>query len=159
MIVRAQAWRTSIFLPFSVAGVSSFLFPPRSAMRHSARYLQQTNWPCFPWGVVVAGSLVAQTDKQMGDFRCAGAPGKGRGMGPGGVEHFKDQQVMGKSNAGAILERGRRTYTQPTQLFAAGAQLAAHTKPALRSGLMAPTWRLLHVPRRVTLDLTWLDLT
>ena len=30
------------------------------------------------------------------------------------------------------------TYTQPTQLFAAGAQLADHSQPALRTGLMAP---------------------
>ena len=47
-----------------------------------------------------------------------------------------------------------RTYTQPTQLPAAGAQLAAHIQPALRTGLMAPAWRLLHVSRRVILDLT-----
>ena len=42
-----------------------------------------------------------------------------------------------------------RTYTQPTQLFAAGAQLAAHTQPVLRTSFMAPAWRLLHVSRRV----------
>ena len=40
----------------------------------------------------------------------------------------------------------------PTQLFAAGEQLAAHTQPALRTGLVAPAWHLLHVFRRVTLD-------
>ena len=38
-----------------------------------------------------------------------------------------------------------RTYIQPAQLFAAGAQLAAHTQPALWTGLMAPARRLLHV--------------
>jgi len=38
--------------------------------------------------------------------------------------------------------------------FAAVAQLPAHTQPALRTGLMAPAWRLLHVSRRVILDLT-----
>jgi len=38
--------------------------------------------------------------------------------------------------------------------FAAGAQLTAHTQPALRTGLMAPAWRLLHVSRRLILDLT-----
>ena len=36
--------------------------------------------------------------------------------------------------------------------FAAGAQLAAHIQPALRTGLMAPAWRLLHVSRRVIPD-------
>jgi len=45
-----------------------------------------------------------------------------------------------------------RTYTQPAQLVPAGAQLPAHTQPALRTGLMAPAWRLLHVSRRVILD-------
>ena len=35
------------------------------------------------------------------------------------------------------------------------AQLAAHTQPALRTGLMAPAWRLPHVFRRLILDLTW----
>ena len=30
----------------------------------------------------------------------------------------------------------------------------AHTQPALRTGLMAPAWRLLHVSRRVILVLT-----
>ena len=50
-----------------------------------------------------------------------------------------------------------RTYTQPAKLLAAEAQLAAHTQPALRTGLIAPAWRLLHVSRRVILDLTfWL---
>ena len=34
-----------------------------------------------------------------------------------------------------------RTYTQPAQLLAAGAQHAAHSQSALRTGLMAPTWR------------------
>jgi len=38
------------------------------------------------------------------------------------------------------------------QLFAAGAKLAAHTKPALRTGLMAPASLLLHVSRGVVLD-------
>ena len=42
-----------------------------------------------------------------------------------------------------------RTYTQPTQLFAAGAPHAAHTQPALRTGLMAPAWRLHNVARGV----------
>ena len=42
-----------------------------------------------------------------------------------------------------------RTYTQPAQLSAAGAQLAAHTQPALRTGLMVPPWHLLHISRRV----------
>ena len=32
--------------------------------------------------------------------------------------------------------------TEPKQLSAAGAQLAAHTQPALRTGLMAPAWHL-----------------
>ena len=40
-----------------------------------------------------------------------------------------------------------RTYTQPMKLFAAGEQLAAHTQPALRTGLMAPAWRLAHALR------------
>ena len=38
-----------------------------------------------------------------------------------------------------------RTYTQPTQLLAAGAKLAAHPQPALRTGLMAPVGVLLYV--------------
>ena len=40
-----------------------------------------------------------------------------------------------------------RTYTQPAQFFSAGEQLAAHTQPALRTGPMAPSGRLLHVSR------------
>ena len=47
-----------------------------------------------------------------------------------------------------------RTYNQPAQHFSAGAQLAANTQPTLRTGLMAPAWRLLHVPRGEILDLT-----
>ena len=46
-----------------------------------------------------------------------------------------------------------RTCTQPAKLFAAGAPLLAHTQPALRTGLMAPAWRLLHVFRNVIRDL------
>ena len=52
-----------------------------------------------------------------------------------------------------------RTYTQPAELFAAGAQLAAHTQPALQTGLMAPALHLLYVSRRVILDLTCFALT
>ena len=40
-----------------------------------------------------------------------------------------------------------RTCTHPTQIFAAGASLAAHTQPALWTGFMAPAWRSLHVSR------------
>ena len=43
--------------------------------------------------------------------------------------------------------------TQPAQLCAAGAQLTAHTLPALQTGFMAPAWRLLHMSWRVILDL------
>ena len=46
-----------------------------------------------------------------------------------------------------------RTYTHPGQLFAAGAELAAHIQPALRTGLVALAWRLLRVFWRVILDL------
>ena len=49
------------------------------------------------------------------------------------------------------LERRRCGYTQPTQLIAAGEQLAAHTQPVLRTGLMAPAWRLLHASQRAIL--------
>ena len=47
-------------------------------------------------------------------------------------------------------------YTQPAQLFSAGAQLVAYIQPALRTGLMAPAWYLLHVFRRAVFvfDLT-----
>ena len=45
-----------------------------------------------------------------------------------------------------------RTYTQPAKLLAAGETLTAHTQSALRTGLMAPAWRLLHVSRRKVLD-------
>jgi len=48
-----------------------------------------------------------------------------------------------------------RTCTQPTQLFAAGAQLPAHAQLALRTGLMAPAWPLLHASRRVIPDLAF----
>ena len=37
-------------------------------------------------------------------------------------------------------------------LFAAGAKLATHTQPALRTGLMTSAWRLLDVSRRVILE-------
>ena len=40
--VRAQARRISISLSFSVLGVSSFLSPPRSAMRRGT-------WKCNTW--------------------------------------------------------------------------------------------------------------
>jgi hypothetical protein len=46
-----------------------------------------------------------------------------------------------------------RTYTQPAQLFATEAHLVARTHPALRTGPMASAWRLLHVSRRLILDL------
>ena len=46
------------------------------------------------------------------------------------------------------------TYAQPTQLFAAGAPLAAHTQLALWTDLMAPAWRLLHVSLGFVLGLT-----
>ena len=55
---------------------------------------------------------------------------------------------------GKCIHAHLRAYTQPAQLFASGAQLAAHTQPALRTGLMAPAWRLLHVSRRAIPDLT-----
>ena len=45
--VRAQARRISISLSFSVAGVSSFLSPPRSAMRCGA-WKVLLPAPCFP---------------------------------------------------------------------------------------------------------------
>ena len=50
-----------------------------------------------------------------------------------------------KSSTERAIEKGAcahmRTCTQPTPLFAVGAQLAAHSQPALRTGLMAPAWR------------------
>ena len=36
--------------------------------------------------------------------------------------------------------------------FAAGAQHVVHTQPALRTGLMTPAWRLLHVSWRIIHD-------
>ena len=35
-----------------------------------------------------------------------------------------------------------RTNTEPAQLFAGGADLAAHSQPALRTGLVVPAWHL-----------------
>ena len=40
------------------------------------------------------------------------------------------------------------------QLLAASAKHAAHTQPALRAGLIAPAWRLLHVSQGAILDLS-----
>ena len=48
------------------------------------------------------------------------------------------------------------TYTQPTQLFAAGTQLAAHSQPALRTGFMTPAWCLTLCTLGVILILTCL---
>ena len=50
-----------------------------------------------------------------------------------------------ENRRGMLMRRAcaRTLSTQPAQLFAAGAKLAAHTQPALRTGLMAPAWRLL----------------
>ena len=55
----------------------------------------------------------------------------------GGRIEEPSQQRMREESLNALL----RTYTQPTRLIAAGAQLAAHSQPALRTGLMAPVWR------------------
>ena len=55
---------------------------------------------------------------------------------------------------GMLMRRACARALSPRSFFAAGAQLAAYTQPALRTGLMAPAWRLLHVSRRVILDLT-----
>ena len=51
----------------------------------------------------------------------------------------------------------RRAYarTLSPRSFSAGAQLEAHTQPALKTGLMAPAWRLLHVSWEEALDLTF----
>ena len=42
-----------------------------------------------------------------------------------------------------------RTYTQPAQLLLLEQSLQPNPQPALRTGLMAPAWRLLHVSRRI----------
>ena len=68
--------------------------------------------------------------------------------------HFHAPRLIARIEKSSYAPR-LRTYTQPAQLFAAGAQLAAHTQPALRTGLMAPAWRLLHVSRRVIFYLTF----
>ena len=47
-----------------------------------------------------------------------------------------------------------RMYTQPTQLSAAGAELRAHSKPVLRTSLMAPALRPALCIREAILDLT-----
>ena len=47
------------------------------------------------------------------------------------------------------MHRACARTSSPRSFFAARAQPAAHMKPALRTGLMAPAWCLLHVTRRV----------
>ena len=58
------------------------------------------------------------------------------------------------SGCGCEADWGVLWSQRPSVGPAAEAQFAAHTQPALRTGLMAPAWRLLHVSRRVILDLT-----
>ena len=60
-----------------------------------------------------------------------------------------------ENEVGMLMRRASARILSPRSFFAAGAHLAAHTQPALRTGLMAPAWRLLHVSRGVILDLTW----
>ena len=43
-------------------------------------------------------------------------------------------EILATENERKCLCAHLRTYTQPTQLFAAGTQLAAHSQPALRTG-------------------------
>ena len=50
-------------------------------------------------------------------------------------------EALATENGRVSLYAHLRTYTQPAQLFAAGAQLAAQSQPALQTGLMAPAWR------------------
>ena len=55
-----------------------------------------------------------------------------------------------------FLHAHLRTYTQSTQLLAAGSQLTAHSQNALQTGLMAPAWRPALCIWGVIPDLTWL---
>ena len=48
----------------------------------------------------------------------------------------KREEIPAAGNQGKCLYTHLRTCTQPAQLIAAGAQLAAHSKLALRTGLM-----------------------
>ena len=51
------------------------------------------------------------------------------------------KETLAAENEGKCLYAHLRTYTQPMQLFAAEAQLEAHSQPALRTGLVPPAWR------------------
>ena len=57
------------------------------------------------------------------------------------------------NEGGVLMHRACARKLSPCSFFAAGEQLAANTQPALRTGLTAPAWRLLHVPRREVPDL------
>ena len=46
--------------------------------------------------------------------------------------------------------------TAPTQLGVLSRFAINQTQSTMRTGLMAPAWRLIHVSRRVIRDLTWL---
>ena len=61
-------------------------------------------------------------------------------------EGDRTEETLATENENECLCAHLRTCTQPMQLLAAGAQLSARTQPALRSGLMAPAWRLFHFP-------------
>ena len=68
----------------------------------------------------------------------------------------RNEETPKTENEGGMLMLMRRACARalsPRSFLLLGAQLAAHTQPALRTGLRAPAWRLLHVSRRVTLDL------
>jgi len=61
-----------------------------------------------------------------------------------GGDRSRDEDTLKTDNEGDMLMRRACASTlSPRSFFAAGVQLAAHTQPALRTGLMAPAWRLL----------------
>ena len=65
----------------------------------------------------------------------------------------RNEETPTTENKREVLMHRACARTSARDAFAAGAQLAAPTQPALRTGLMAPVWRLLHVSRIVLIDL------
>ena len=86
---------------------------------------------------------IPESEVQEPRAGCGGIP-ESEVQGPkAGSGSIPESEVQG-SKKNAYAPR-LRTYTQPTQLLAAGAQLAAHTQPILRTGITAPAWHQIEV--------------
>ena len=152
-------------------GSSGLTRAPRSAQgdmgRPSSRQINPRRGPCAL--LANAPALLGHFQKKV-NFNCARSPGK---EGPSlssrsrpaleGASRWRHPAPADQGPPGARGHKGAglcplepyRFHLVPSmQAVAAGVPPTAHTQPALRTGLMAPAWRLLHVSWGLALDLT-----